>query len=185
MKRFLPVLCAAVLFGCSLDYGEELAENMDNTPNSILQGFELTSVKENRVTFRLKADVIESNNSRREDRVSGVSVEEFDAAGELRTSGSAASGVISQGSRDANLRDAEMYSRENEARIKATALNWTDNLRQLKSGPQDTVRIERGDGTIIEGSGLFADFNNAVLRFDGEVSGSYDEDADVDENRVP
>ncbi len=185
MKSFGFLFFLPLLISCSLDYGEELAENMNNTPNSILQGFQLFSVRANKVAYTLKADLIESNNSQAKDSLRGVTVEEYDAKGELRTRGVAEMAVITQGVRDATLTKVELFSRENDASIVAESLKWMENLRQLQSGAQEAVRIERGDGTIIEGMGLFADFNNGILRFDGEVKGEYDEDKKTTDESPP
>lgn len=176
MKRWPLAAClAAALLSCSIDYGEQLAENLENIPNAILQNFEQVSVRGNRPVFRLQAEIIESYNTRGLDRLQGVEITEYDERGEVLTSGRAAEANINQRSRDGNFKDVRVYSRTQKARIEATDIQWLNEPRQLKSSREGVVRIQREDGLVLEGRGFTADFKMAQMNFESNVSGSYEE----------
>lgn len=173
LMRSLPVL---ILMGCSIDYGDPLVESFQDIPNAILEGFEQVSVRSNRPAFRLRAEIIESYNSKGIDVLQGVQINEYDEAGEVLTSGSAASATVNQQSRDGSFKQITVYSRRQKAEITASDLEWVDRLRQLRSSPQGLVTLQREDGIRLQGRGFFADFKKSLLSFDAEVTGVYDED---------
>lgn len=180
-------LAAAVLacLACTLEYGERLAEELEQTPNSIIEGFESVSIRANRPRSRIQAAAIESYNSTRRDQLRSVTVEEFDSEGKVQTRGSAESAVIDQATRDASLRGVVIESEIHRVRLEAADLQWEDRRRRVTGSTESRVRIEREKKLVLEGSGFTADLDSATLRFDRGVQGEYDEGGGDDSRRTP
>jgi len=176
MRSWLFMVGFMVLISCSIDYGEQLVETLENIPNSILEDFEQVTVRDNKPIYKLSAELIESYNAKALDRLQEVSVFEFDETGEVLTSGSASRAEVYQRTRDGTFFDVSAYSKQHKTQITASDLQWNDQLRQLRSTSQGTVNIKRDNGLSLQGRGFFADFKNALLRFDADISGVYDED---------
>ena len=57
--------------------------------------------------------------------------------------------------------------------MSADSLVWTREGKHLEAEPGAVVRLEKEDGTYVEGQGFSADFRRRRLEFDGAVQGRY------------
>ena len=170
----LALLLAAVLGGCSFDYGsglgpEQLAEEV---PETILTGVAHTVVRDGRVVAEIRAEQVE--NFPRDGRavLRGVRYTEFDGAGAVAASGRADRAVYYTDSEDAEVAGAvELRSASQEASLQAEVLHWDEDLRLLSTDPDQVVTVSRDDGAHVQGAGLEVEMRRKQIRFSGPVSG--------------
>jgi LPS export ABC transporter protein LptC len=173
---FALCLAVAVSVSCSLDYEQaRMAEDLPGeTPETVLIDFTHTVVSDGRVWVILKADRAESYSDREEIALEGIYFREFDGQGNLITEAQADRALFHTGSEDASVAGSiVIYSPKEEAALKASQLTWTREGRRLKAAAEQTVRLEKDDGSFVEGRGFSADFRRKKLGFASRVRGSY------------
>jgi len=170
------LLAAALLSGCSLNYEEaRLAEDLAaETPDAVMIGLRHTVVNESRVWVRLEAQRAESFGKRKEIALQGVRFQEYDAAGRLVTEARADRAVFNVATEDAAASGAIVIrAPEEKATLSAEGLSWFKEGKRLEGGPDQKVRLEKEDGSFVEGRGFKADFRRRRLQFASEVRGRY------------
>jgi LPS export ABC transporter protein LptC len=144
------------------------------TPDTIMINFQHTVVNEGKVWVKLAAERAESFGERKEVVLRGVRFQEYDAAGKLVTEAQADRAVFNVASEDASASGAIVIrAPEEKAALKATSLSWFKEGKRLEGGPGETVRLEKEDGSFVEGQGFKADFRRRRLEFGSSVRGSY------------
>ncbi len=170
------VLLQLLLISCSLDYEQaRVAESIPGqTPETILIDFTHTVVTGGRVWVILEADRAETYNERKEIVLEGVYYREYDEEGNLLTEAKAEEAVFSTDSEDATVSGSiVIYSPEEQAALQASRLSWTREGRRLVADDGQTVRLQKDDGSFVEGQGFSADFRRKKLEFASRVRGSY------------
>jgi LPS export ABC transporter protein LptC len=170
------VLLQLLVISCSLDYEQaRVAESIPGqTPETILIDFTHTVVAGGRVWVILEADRAETYSERKEIVLEGVYFREYDEEGNLLTEARAEEAVFSTESEDATVSGSiVIYSPEEQAALKAGQLSWTREGRRLVAGDGQTVRLQKDDGSFVEGQGFSADFRRKKLEFASRVRGSY------------
>ena len=105
---------------------------------------------------------------------SGVYFREYDEEGYLLTEAQAERAVFSTDSEDATVSGSiVIYSQEEKASLQASQLFWTREGRRLVAEDGQTVRLQKDDGSFVEGQGFSADFRRKKLEFASRVRGSY------------
>ena len=177
--RSLPaplLLGALLLAACSLSYEEaRLAEDLaGETPDTIMVNFRHTVVNEGKVWVRFAAERAESFGKRKEVVLSGVRFQEYDAAGKLVTEAQADHATFNVASEDATAGGAIVIrAPEEKATLSAANLSWFKEGKRLEAGAGETVRLEKEDGSFVEGTGFKADFRRRRLEFGSSVRGRY------------
>jgi LPS export ABC transporter protein LptC len=174
--RPLLLLLPLLYLSCSLDYEQaRIAESIPGqTPETILIDFTHTVVSGGRVWVILEADRAETYSERKEIVLEGVYFREYDEEGNLLTEAQAAEAVFSTDSEDATVSGSiVIYSPEEQAALRASRLSWTREGRRLVADNGQTVRLQKDDGSFVEGQGFSADFRRKKLEFASRVRGSY------------
>ena len=174
---------AAFLSGCSLDYGRSrlATEISEDTPDTILFVVTHTVVRDGVPRFIVAADRAETFGKRRRQYLHAVEFRELDAAGSTVAFGVADFAEYRTDTEDFELSgNLRFYSAEEDAWLTAEHLFWNDEARLLTSRPEDTVVLERGDGTLIRGRGFLAEMARSVIRFEDGVSGTLVESENSD-----
>ena len=106
---------------------------------------------------------------------------------EANAIGSAGSARIDLATGNAVLRDGvRVVVPSEDISITTRSLDWDDELRYLAGDPALPVRIERGDGTSMTGSGFFADTRSRAWEFTRGVQGVFvEEEKDAPEPGAP
>ena len=177
----LAVTLLIALAACSLDYDQTrfASEISADTPDTILYDLTHTVVRDGRPRFIVHAERSESFRERRRQYLYNVEFLELDAEG-----ATAAYGVADFGEYRTDTEDIELtgglrfYSAAEDAWLTAEHLSWENDTRMLTSRPEETVILERGDGTEIRGKGFVAEMARSMLRFEDGVSGTLIEDED-------
>ncbi|MBN1836018.1 MAG: LPS export ABC transporter periplasmic protein LptC [Spirochaetales bacterium] len=161
---------------CSLDYNparldEEIAEEV---PETVLLDFRHTIVTGDQVWVVLEASRAETYEKRKEIILEEVSFREYNSAGELVSEASADRAVYHTDTEDASASGTiRIDSPKEEASLEAGSLLWTREGKRLEAEPADAVRLQKQDGSIVEGRGFRADFRRRRIQFDGPVEGRY------------
>jgi LPS export ABC transporter protein LptC len=173
---FLAALLTLLLPCCSLDYEQaRVAESISGeTPETILVNFTHTVMSGGKVWVVLEADRAETYGDRKEIVLENVLFREYGEQGNLLTEARADRAVFSTDSEDATVSGSiVIYSPEDQAALRASRLSWTREGRRLVADDGQTVRLQKDDGTFVEGRGFSADFRRKKLEFASRVRGSY------------
>ena len=174
---------AAVLFvgavlaaGCSFDYteaGPSPDDLLERVPETALTDVTRIIVRDGRVVAEIRAERV--FNFRRHARTILTDVEytEYDAVGNVVTTGSAKRVTYYTERKDAELSGSiRLRSDSQEVSLEADTLRWEDERRRLVTGPEVVVEIVRDDGSAVRGTGLEVDVRSKTIRFTGSVSGT-------------
>jgi LPS export ABC transporter protein LptC len=167
-----------VLFclSCSLDYEQaRVVESIsEQIPETILFEFTHTVVTGGRVWVVLEAERAETYGERKEIILQGVFFREYDDEGNLLTEAHADRAVFATESENATVSGSiQIYSHEEQASLQAGRLSWIQEGRRLIADDGQTVRLQKDDGSFVEGEGFSADFRKKRLEFSSRVRGSY------------
>jgi LPS export ABC transporter protein LptC len=176
-RHLVPaVLLQVLLASCSLDYEQaRVAENIpEQIPETILFDFIHTVMSKGKVWVVLKADRAETYSERDEIVLYNVLFREYDGQGGLRTEARAEQAVFHTDSENASVSGSiVIYSTEEQAELQASRLTWIREGRRLVADDGQTVRLQKDDGSFVEGQGFSADFRRKKLEFASRVRGSY------------
>ena len=175
--RVAAVLLAAVFAGgCSLEYGDaRVAETVpDSLPTASIRDFSHTVVRQGRKQFNVTAERAFRFDDDGEQHLYGAEFEEVNAEGEVVARGRADFARYFDDSEDVEmLGNVEFFSEVEDARVIASYLFWDREERLLLGDRDDLVRVEREDGTNLQGYGFHSDMRTRELGFEDEVSARY------------
>lgn len=175
------VLAAAMLaasaFGCSLDYGTELAEDIgEGTPDAVVIGFEHTVVENGKPRFRISAKRGESFRELEKMKLSGVKFVEYspDGDGKVVSEGSADSAVLYTDTESAEMSGSVLLSSARDGiTVSSAYLKWDGDARTLESRADAVTTLADDDGSSLSGSGFKVDAATRSFEFGRRVDGSY------------
>ena len=184
IKIFLLGILSRILLGivvlfstsCSLDYDQaRVAESIpEQIPETILFDFTHTVVSGGRAWVILEAERAETYSERKEIVLQDVFFREYDEQGNLLTEAQAEQAVFSTETEDATVSGSiQIYSHDEQAALQAGRLSWFREGRRLVADDGQTVRLQKDDGSYVEGEGFSADFRRKKLEFSSRVRGSY------------
>ncbi len=165
-----------LLIGCSLDYreGEEGTKLAESVPDLVFRNFVHTSVNGEKILFQLEAERAEMFNQKQITVLTKARFIEYDDAGAVALEGRAGSAVYHTDTENADLTGGVSgYSVSDKVSFSAAALYWQKDDRLLKSRGNEIVRIEKDDGSYIEGAFFTVDVARKSLTFNAAVRGRY------------
>lgn len=174
------------LTGCSLNYkeGEEGTELEDTVPDLVFTNFVHTSVNGQKLVFQLQAERAQLYNRKQTTVLTKVRFVEYDDAGAVAIDGRAGSAVYHTDSENADLSGGVYgYSAADKVSFSANSLYWKKDERLLQSKGKEVVRIEKDDGSYIEGVYFTVDAARKTLTFDAAVHGRYMYEKDKTDNQ--
>lgn len=175
-KGVIIALIIMLISVCSLEYQEAMvADNIEETvPDTIVIDFRHVVVQQGRIIATLEAQRAETYGKKHETILTGVRFYEHDGTGEIVTEGRADRAVFHSNSENAEMSGNILFQSESEGiRIIAENLRWLKDEKKLASAPGQFVRLEKEDGSFVEGKGFSADFKTKSIRFLSEVKGLY------------
>jgi LPS export ABC transporter protein LptC len=167
---------ALLLGGCSLDYNparleEEIAAEV---PDTVLTDFRHTIMSGDQAWVVLEAQRAESYEKRKEIVLTQVRFREYDAKGELVSEALADRAVFHTDSENASADGSiTIRSPKEKASLSADSFVWTRQGRTLEADPQASVRLDKEDGSYVEGRGFRADFRRRRVEFTRRAQGRY------------
>jgi hypothetical protein len=182
---------AAVLTGCSLDYGKDQAPPADQVPLMVFENLKQTGVKDGRTLYTMETAGSETYPSKKEVRLKRFRFQEYDSQGRPASAGEAESAVIDTGSNDATLR-GRLTVRSEEQGVTLTVeggpnggLTWANDDRILKTLPETGVELTKDDGSKIDTRSLVLDLGTNRLQLEEGVQGTWTPEANHDANSLP
>ncbi len=163
---------AAVLlsFSCSLKY-DETVNVEEKVPEFVFQDTSMVRSEDNKITFEMKAGVLEQYKKSSETFAKDVSFKAYDDKGAVSTEGEC--GLLFSDT-DKKLYelydDIKLYNRSDNTNFFAEILRWNEKNEQLTSGRGEMVKIEK-EGTVMRGTGFSASGISKTFSFRGTVSG--------------
>ncbi|MBN2352299.1 MAG: LPS export ABC transporter periplasmic protein LptC [Spirochaetales bacterium] len=172
------ILLTAVFWvmGCSLDYkeGEEGTELEESVPDLVFKNFVHTAVNGQKMVFQLEAERAQMYNRKKTTVLTKVRFVEYDDAGAVAIDGRAGSAVYHTDTENADLSGGVYgYSTADKVSFSAASLFWKKDDRLLQSKGNEVVRIEKDDGSYIEGRHFTIDAARKTLTFTAAVHGRY------------
>lgn len=168
------LLAAGTFAGCSMDYEQSVVaeERPEDVPETVMIEATFTVVRTGSRLFSIEAARAETYPERGERVFTALSFQEIAADGTLLTRGTADHAVFETESENVELSGAvEFFSETEEAGISTPYLFWNDEERILTAREDDLVRVERTNGSVIEGTGFSSDLRLKVVTFSGRVQG--------------
>ncbi len=166
---------AAILAGCSLDYGFGPSAERPEAPRLVFRGFTHHVVEGGALIFELVAECAEDYAVSRCTVLSRVSFREFDrSTGGLAIAGRADQAVLYAESGDAELSgNIRIDAWREDALLEAEYLFWDARAKRLESRLDRPVSLRRGDGSWIRGAGFSADARRRAVSFREPTEGVF------------
>lgn len=183
--RLLPAV-VLLLVACSFYYGD-LIETTEPRPDIVMEDLQYVRVRGGDHLVRFRADRAERWEDRRMMELWEFTFEQLNSGEnnvvEADAEGHAGAASVNLDTGNVSMRDGVRINMESEDIIIVTdALEWRDTERLLFSRAEDTVGIERTDGTTFTGTGLTVNIRDRTWAFSGEVGGTYIETDDDEDD---
>ncbi len=162
------------VLSCSLDYRSEFESEKlkEQIPDTILINFKHIVVEDNKKIFQIEAKQAMIFNKNRETVLKDIHFMEFDKTGEIVTEGFADNARFHSDTENAEIwGSVYFYSAREGAGLTTDSLSWDKDSRVLKADPEDLVRIDKDDGSFIQGKGFMADMRRKSVLFMSQVWG--------------
>lgn len=178
-RAFVTTACilalSAVFASCSFNYAEGDGEGKV-LPEMVMTDAVATRYESSKVNVVFRAKVLEVYDSDKVWAAEGVSFTEYAAngSGDVHAEGSAGILVIDDGAGVYTLGKGTTFRvLEDDVFLTAPDLRWRKKENAL-AGPDDgMVEVREKDGTVIRGTGFFADTLRRSYRFSGKISGEF------------
>ena len=183
LKLLIAVLFAALFTACTFDYGATDGLE-DSRPDIVMENIEYVRIRGGDPLARFQAEFAERWENDQTMTLRDFSFEQMEDRGEtVNVEGSARAARIFLHSGDIILSGGVIVNIESEdITISTSELEWRDDEKRLIGASEAEVEILRSDGTNFTGRGLSADIRSRTWTFSGEVSGSFVEEDEEEEN---
>jgi LPS export ABC transporter protein LptC len=170
------LILALAAAGCSLDYRETQAEEAlaENIPDTVLYDVTHRVVKESRLAVSFEAQKVENYSKRKQTLLESVRFTEYGDEGKALTEGQAGSVVYHTDTENAEMSGSvSVRSYKEKATVATGSLSWLKDKRLLTGDPDETVTLEKEDGSYVSGRGFQGDFRAKTMHFTGPVVGTF------------
>ena len=171
--------CSLALAACSFDYGAGTAgENA--VPEMVLTDVSASRYENARISVVLDAGKLELYTSDNVWAGENVSFTQYaqDGSGTVDAEGSAGLLLVDDTNEVYSLgENVSFHLLSDDFLFRANDLRWTKKKNLLSSSDEGEVAIEESDGSVIKGSGFFADTLSRTYAFSKPVSGVLVNDA--------
>lgn len=170
------VAALAALAGCSLDYGDGLAEDLsESVPDTVVHGFSHTVIEDGVPSFRIEAERAESYQGQRKMILSGVRFSEYGLDGvEPLSEGYADHAVFHTDTESAELSGSvRFYYVPDGLAVESGYLEWDGEARRLSSRADTVTTLRDDDGSGLSGSGFTADAASKSFEFGNRADGRF------------
>jgi len=176
------ILIFLITLSCTFDYGETESSERE-LPDLIMINVEYIRVRSSDPIARVYAERAERYEKKGVMKLENFTFEQYGEKGhEVNTVGSAGKASVDINSGDIQMTNGVRLEVESEdIIIETNQLDWKDETRTLSTGTEDEVNIYRENGTHFTGIGLTADTRRRTFEFLSDVSGSYIQEEDEDE----
>lgn len=170
----------ATLTSCSLKYTEDARNVEDSVPEFVFDNVDFSRYEKNKRTIIMRTETLEQYRGGAS-YASGVQFETRDDEGEVEIEGSCDIFASDESEGRYSLYGSiELANHTEDVAISADELRWNERSEQLTSGRNGTVKMTKGDTTII-GSGFSASGVSKNFAFTGAVEGFVETEDAADE----
>ncbi len=173
-----PIFTALILISalsCSMSYENAVRESLaDNIPTSQLYNVKRVQIQGGvpKITFEAEKGIIWKE--REETELFSFEFHEYDSQQKALSKGKA-DYLLIKDNHDARIKgNVEGYSSRGEASVRTDALSWEDKSRILKGDRTNQVRIEKDDGSLLEGQGFSANLYTNTVTFSEGIHGRFE-----------
>ena len=179
------ILIFLITLSCTFDYGESESEERV-LPDLVMINVEYIRVRAADPIAKVQAERAERYEKQGVMKLENFTFEQYGEKGsEVNTIGSAGNASVDINSGDIQMTNGVRLEVESEdIIIETNQLEWKDETHILSTGTEDEVNIYRENGTHFIGTGLTADARRRTFEFSSDVSGSYIQEDDEDEDEV-
>lgn len=179
LKIVISFLGASLFIACSFDYGDQTG-NDDSKPDIIMNKVQYVRMENGNPSVRFTAETVERYEKRHTMELETFSFEQFDKQdGSISLTGNAGTATVELDSGDVQMgKGISIDVQSEEATISTNSVAWKDKERFLSSGANETVRIQKHDGTNVTGKGFSARVRDRVWSFTDGVQGIYNQNDD-------
>jgi LPS export ABC transporter protein LptC len=162
------------LAACSFDYGTG-KDSEKQRPDIVMENLQYARVRKGDLLARFEAEYAERWEESQTMELKNFTFEQLEDQGErVNVEGSAGAAKVQLVSGDIVLYDGVKIRMESEdLTIHTSGLEWKDKEKTLIGPANDTVEVQRSDGTTFTGIGFSAEIRTRAWTFSGEVKGSY------------
>ncbi|HTZ50222.1 MAG TPA: LPS export ABC transporter periplasmic protein LptC [Spirochaetia bacterium] len=176
-RSILAASClAALLAGCSIDYGESASEEKaaEGVPDTVAVDILHRVHKDGRLSLELSASRAVSFSDKNQTVLSNARFTAYDEKGQTSTDGRARTVIFYTDTENAEISGGvQVHSAAEKGDVNAESLYWENKTRKLTAPPAEQVVIRKDDGSALSGSGFSGDFSRRQIGFTGPVQGSY------------
>lgn len=176
------VLAAAAglaLASCALDYGDGALTPADQVPQMVFTDLKQTGMKDAKPVYVVESASSEVFPSQKQLRLKNFRFQEFDAAGQVASTGESDAAVLNTSTNDATLTGRlKVHSSDRGVGLEiqggpSGALTWANDDRILRTGLGASVTMTKDDGSQVEARGLILDLNSNTLELTDGVQGRW------------
>jgi len=162
------------LASCHFNYGDE-GSGEDSSPDAVFSNFTYTIMIRDARILEIKAERAESYSTVKKTELSGITFTQFDEkTGEPVATGRADSALVFTDTENAEFSGSVVLNWKAENTVlRAEYLNWDSDKKELSSRLDQTVEIEKSDGTRIRGAGFTASTRKRDFLFRDSVEGAF------------
>lgn len=175
-------LCASLfLASCSFNYSE-LDEGTNRYPDLIMSDLDYVRVRDGKTVLRFQAESAARFEEEQLMQVRYLNFEQYSSDG-VDAAGQAGKADMELSTGNSRLDGAvTVVVPSEEISIETSALFWDDESNTLYGDKDAPVLVKQSDGSILQGTGFFADVRRRSWSFDSGVSGVFVEE---DEEEIP
>ena len=174
-NRFFVMVYIAIFFvGCTINYneGSDIAEKSTDIPDSVMENFSMTQIKQNEPYTEIYASKTEIYDDQNKILLYNVSFKKYNNYKEVETQGSADYVEYFNNTEDAKLTgNLKFVSKKDELEMSGEYLYWKEETKTISSKKDTPIIVIMDDGSRIEGYGFSADIKNSTFSFQDKVSG--------------
>jgi len=176
------IIASLYVSACSFDYGSELADD-NSIPEMTMTGVTASRYENARLSVELRAMELEMYDADKIWTASGVEFVQYmnNGSGKIEAEGSAGLFLVDDAAEVYSLGESTSFRIvEDNLFLTASDLRWDRTKHTLSSGLSGRVELERGDGSVIVGTGFSANTLSREYEFSGVVSGTLVSGASTD-----
>lgn len=176
MTKLANILLCAFLWGCSLDYGATLAEDLaEDIPDTVVIHFSHTIVEQGLPRFRLEAERGEAYQAKQLMKLTGIKFTEYSPGGKtISASGKADQALFYTDTESAELSGSVSFRSESDGvMVQSGFLRWDGEKRVLTSRAETVTTLSNDDGSSLSGSGFGADAARRSFSFGNRAVGRF------------
>jgi len=180
----IGILTFLITLSCTFDYGESNSSERE-LPDLVMVNVEYIRVRSADPIARVQAERAERYEKQGIMKLQNFTFEQYgDRGNEVNTQGGAGNASVDINTGDITMTNGVRLEVESEDIILETnQLEWKDETHIISTGEEEEVNIYRENGTNFIGVGLTADTRKRSFEFSGNVSGSYIQEDDENEEQ--